>query len=159
MDNLGINMSTRSHILITDGEESLLFYRHSDGYPTGQETLLKFMSLIKEGIIRNNVSQSAGWLIVLGHKEYKKYNSYLDWKVGAYEPCDFYMSDIEYFYICDIKNLRIEVYGANMWQSKLGKEGLRNIKNIQKCISKRWLKLLSIITEFDDIKVLESIRT
>ena len=131
-------MSTRSNILVTDGDENLLFYRHSDGYPTGQRTLIEFMKLIKEGEIRNNVNQSAGWLIVFGHKEYCKENinqyTVHDWKVGAYEPTDMYGGDIEFFYVCDIKNMNIKVYSANMWEIRLDNDGLKSQKNIDKAI-------------------------
>ena len=112
-------MSTRSNILITDGQEKLLFYKHSDGYPTGQGVLLKYMQGIKDKKLRDNVSQSAGWLIVYGYLENQEDRKdfppcpAFDWKVGSYEPTDFYGSDIEYFYICDIKKMQIEVFSAN----------------------------------------------
>lgn len=159
-------MSTRSNILITDGSENLLFYKHSDGYPTGQETLLKFMDMVKKGKIRDNVSQSAGWLVILGREDYNgilkgykemDYNG-MNWKVGSYEPCDFYGSDIEYFYVCNIKELTIIVYEASLWDCKLGKDGLRSEKNIKKAIEKGWLKEIGIIKKFDNDKVLEKLK-
>ena len=65
-------MSTRSQIKIVDNSGSeLWFYRHSDGYPGGNLPVLReFVGMIKEGLIRNNVEQSAGWLIIAGAKEY-----------------------------------------------------------------------------------------
>ena len=65
-------MSTRASIIIKDEDEKLIFYRHSDGYPTGtMPTLNKFLELVKSGKIRDNVGQSAGWLIILGALEYE----------------------------------------------------------------------------------------
>ena len=28
-------MSTRCHVVVTDGRDQIIFYRHSDGYPSG----------------------------------------------------------------------------------------------------------------------------
>jgi hypothetical protein len=115
-------MSTRANILIKDEHDSLWFYRHSDGYPEGtMPTLKKFMEWLKAGRIRNNVGQAAGWLIVLGHLEYRdgsedalKYNgpqfepgnsdSISGWKVGAYEPTTCQHGDIEWLYTIDLVN-------------------------------------------------------
>jgi hypothetical protein len=117
-------MSTRANIVITDGEDELIFYRHSDGYPTGTlPTLKEFLALVISGTIRNNVSQSAGWLILVGANEYGvTYNSNgithtldsccgspgMAWKVGAYEPSTGIHGDIEHFYVVDLsqKNIR-----------------------------------------------------
>lgn len=112
-------MSTRSQIIIEetyqfpkkDGtpekkvhRDELWFYRHSDGYPEGNmPALLQFLKWVKDEKIRDNVEQSAGWLIMLGAWEYN--HRYHDgeyhlkktlveptgdpmdsWKVGAYEP-------------------------------------------------------------------------
>jgi hypothetical protein len=64
-------MSTRANIVIKDKHSQLIFYRHSDGYPEGTlPSLKKFMSWVKAGTIRNNVSQAAGWLIMVGAQEY-----------------------------------------------------------------------------------------
>jgi len=71
---MGVNMSTRAQIKITDsfGQE-LWFYRHSDGYPDGTlPTLQKFLDWVKAGKIRDNVEQAAGWLILIGAEEYGK---------------------------------------------------------------------------------------
>lgn len=60
-------MSTRCNIIVKDGRDELIFYRHSDGYPEGaMPTLETFLALVKEGKVRSNVSQAAGWLILLG---------------------------------------------------------------------------------------------
>ena len=64
-------MSTRAGIIVTDGSDSIHFYRHSDGYPKGtMPTLRQFLNLVKKGLIRNNVSQASGWLILIGAKSY-----------------------------------------------------------------------------------------
>ena len=65
-------MSTRASILIKDSNgDSLWFYRHSDGYSEGaMPTLTKFMQAVKDGIVRDNVGQASGWLVLLGSEEY-----------------------------------------------------------------------------------------
>lgn len=135
-------MSTRANIIIKDNYDKLYFYRHSDGYPEGtMPTLNKFLDLVKSKKIRNNVSQSAGWLIVLGAIEYqtingnifpeslKKYyerdgniieqilNEFVpeDWKVGAYEPTTGIHGDIEYLYVIDLENKKIIQVPENEW--------------------------------------------
>lgn len=105
-------MSTRANIIIKDDEDELWFYRHSDGYPKGTlPTLKQFLKWVEEGKIRNNAGQAAGWLILIGAKEFgDKYSfanntfekipktleelftptldgNWMGWKCGAYEPC------------------------------------------------------------------------
>lgn len=121
-------MSTRAQIKVTDSfGDSLLFYRHSDGYPEGAlPTLKTFMSMVKSGQLRNNVEQSAGWLILLGSKEdgyAAPYNKYTPWKVGAIEPAYCMHDDIEYFYILDLNKLTITVQTV---------PGFKTIKTIKK---------------------------
>jgi hypothetical protein len=101
-------MSTRANIIITDGYDTLFFYRHSDGYPEGvTPTLNKFLNMVKGGVIRDNAMQSAGHLILLGHEEYKEQglldSDYMRWKVGAYEPTTGLHGDIEYLYTIDLE--------------------------------------------------------
>jgi len=110
-------MSTRANIIIQDSYEKLYFYRHSDGYPEGTiETLKEFVQLIKDGKIRDNASQSAGWLILIGAKEYNKsldnvgVDSFDGWKVGAYEPASGISSDIEYLYVIDLDQRELRAY-------------------------------------------------
>jgi len=127
-------MSTRAQIIITDGQDELWFYRHSDGYPEGtMPTLEKFLSWVKEGRIRDNVEQAAGWLILIGAKEYSheykldvngklgrvdKENLFepgsdpmMGWKCGAYEPCcPVVHGDIEYLYTVDLKKKAVTYY-------------------------------------------------
>ena len=142
-------MSTRSNILVTDGQEKLLFYKHCDGYHTGQEILLKYMQEIKDGKLRNNVSQSAGWLIVFGYLNRTKSGNGLDWQVGDYEPTDYYGSDIEYFYICDIKKMQIQVFSAHFpYEDEDNIKNLRDEEEIKKAIKKGWLKRLGTIKDF-----------
>lgn len=128
-------MSTRANIIVKDSyNSSLIFYRHSDGYPEGVlPTLTKFVDLMKDGSIRNNLSQGAGWLIVLGAIEYNALPKYQvlapdndpdfdslkvnDWKVGAYEPTDCIHGDIEHLYLIDMDKFTIdEIEIAEQWQ-------------------------------------------
>lgn len=125
-------MSTRANIILKDSRDKLMFYRHSDGYPEGTlPTLKTFISWVKVGKIRNNVQQSAGWLILIGANEYKTtkpegwakevdptnkwkadYNIKIepeDWKCGAYEPAVEMAGDIEYLYTVDLEALSISV--------------------------------------------------
>ena len=127
-------MSTRANIIIKErfGHE-LWFYRHSDGYPEGTlPTLKKFLRWVKEGRIRDNAEQAAGWLIIIGAEEYKDRHlnqnypygdNYIDyqgfipsepgpkemftWKVGAYEPAVGEHGDIEYLYTVDLDTKQI----------------------------------------------------
>lgn len=120
-------MSTRANILVKDSYGSLWFYKHSDGYPEGVMPLLnKFMDWIKAGKIRNNVSQGAGWLIILGAIEYNTMPGYgttgsgmrnygdlesvtepRDWKCGSIEPTTGEHGDIDYRYTLDLETKTI----------------------------------------------------
>ena len=104
-------MSTRANILIKDEYDQLWFYRHSDGYPEGTlPTLEKFLDWVKSGKIRNNVSQAAGWFIILGNAEYNA-GSEPDsgWKVGAYEPTTGQHGDIRHLYTIDLTTKTIDI--------------------------------------------------
>jgi len=127
-------MSTRTNLIIQDQYSKLWFYRHSDGYPEGTyKTLCEFMQRVVDNTIRNNVGQAAGWLIVIGHEEYKagtprnpdgtfrkrtkdeqerveSHKKYSDWKVGSYEPTESRHADIEYLYILDLPSGIVQVY-------------------------------------------------
>lgn len=114
-------MSTRANIIIKDQYNTLYFYRHSDGYPgrTGAD-LIEFVKDYQSGAMRLAAMQSAGWLIVRGHFEYKsaepeydrpattgprpnvKENRFSAWKVGAYEPTTEIHGDVEYVYTIDL---------------------------------------------------------
>jgi len=144
-------MSTRANIIIketysyNDSENKkvtvsnkLFFYRHSDGYPDGtMPTLNIFMDWLKKGKIRNDLSQAAGWLIVLGAMEYnhipefelEKPTAYgsqygnvetikepKDWKVGAYEPTTGIHGDIEFLYVIELDKKTITCYDS--WNDK-----------------------------------------
>jgi len=113
-------VSTRANIIIKDQyDEQLFFYRHSDGYPEGtMPTLEKFLSYVKEGRIRDNIRQAAGWLILIGADEYtdKGKNAleptskgYSGWKCGAYEPTTGIHCDVEYIYTIDLDTKTILV--------------------------------------------------
>lgn len=109
-------MSTRANIVLKDGEDKLWFYRHSDGYPEGtMPTLNKFLNLIKEKKIRDDISQASGWLIIIGAEENhtpstdQLRNDGYDWKVGAYEPTTGQHGDIDYLYTVDLEKKTIDV--------------------------------------------------
>ena len=114
-------MSTRANIKVTDSYgDTLWFYRHSDGYPEGAlPTLSKFMKALRDGKIRNNAGQSAGWLIVLGHDEYVGENlapseigggdEFMGWKVGSIEPTTQQHGDIEFLYTIDLDKKTLTV--------------------------------------------------
>jgi hypothetical protein len=123
-------MSTRAQVKIVDGNgDELWFYRHSDGYPKGaMPTLEKFLAWVKEGRIRNNVEQAAGWLILIGAEEYNEFykdgamvkkttltepsgDGLSGWQCGSYQPCpcrDLH-GDVEYLYTIDLAKKTIEV--------------------------------------------------
>jgi len=145
-------MSTRCQIKIVDESQELWFYRHSDGYPSSvMPDLRKLLAWVKEGKLRDNVEQTAGWLVLLGAQEYAyeavfqrdhTLNIPVDlhrkepeftmtgWKVGAYEPCpcrDFH-DDIEFFYVLDLhaKTLSFAEYdSANNWETLIPDDGRR----------------------------------
>jgi hypothetical protein len=116
-------MSTRANIIIKDQYDKLFFYRHSDGYPEGTlPTLEKFLNYVKEGHIRDNVGQAAGWLILIGAEEYAEYrkdvsnlcapdfdHDFNGWKAGAYEITTGIHGDIEFLYIIDLDKKTIEI--------------------------------------------------
>lgn len=124
-------MSTRCNVIIKNGNDKLIFYRHSDGYPDGEHgaltTLKKFMSWVKEGKIRNNVVQASGWLVLIGAEEYneeylgegryRKKRSLTEpsqdishaWECGSYVPTTRIHGDIEYLYTLDLAMMAIIV--------------------------------------------------
>lgn len=108
-------MSTRANIIIKSGRDKLIFYKHSDGYPEGTLPILnQFLDKVKSGEIRDNVGQSAGWLIMLGRENLikdcgGKMPEYYSWKVGSIEPDTCISSDIEYKYTIDLDKKTITV--------------------------------------------------
>ena len=123
-------MSTRANIIIKDKEDQLIYYRHSDGYPSVTlPTLKKFMGWVKAKKIRDNVIQSAGWLVLIGAKEYereyagagkwtvkptiteplKDADDVQGWQAGSYEPTTEIHADIEWLYTLDLVKLTITV--------------------------------------------------
>ena len=88
-------------------------------------TLKIFLDLVKSGKIRNNPEQAAGWLIIIGNREYDsifgwdgekheiKSFDVKDWKVGAYEPTDDIHGDIEFLYEIDLDKKTIECWHHN----------------------------------------------
>ena len=134
-------MSTRANIIIKDSSDTLYFYRHSDGYPrcTGED-LTEFVKDYTSGAMRTSVTQSAGWLIVRGHFEYKgasigpvndegdkvwadepdrtgpranMEDRFSGWKVGAYEPTTELHGDVEYIYIIDLDKMELSCRKPN----------------------------------------------
>lgn len=126
-------MSTRANIIITDGTDKIIFYRHSDGYPEGTlPTLNVFMDWRRAGKIRNNVMQAASWLTIIGALEYdtipqcqrhepafKGGTAYADlstieppkdWKASSYEITTGIHGDIDFLYIIDLKQQTIKCF-------------------------------------------------
>lgn len=129
-------MSTRAQVKIVDGDgQELWFYRHSDGYPKGtMPTLEKFLNWVKQGRIRDDLEQAAGWLVLIGAQEYNTYvkvsknfetqrfekanltepcddDKFGGWKCGSYEPCPHRAlhGDTQYLYTISLKDLTIKV--------------------------------------------------
>lgn len=115
-------MSTRAQIIVKDSYSEVWFYRHSDGYEDGvKPTLDKFCEWLKDGRIRKCADQAAGWLVMLGAKEYRRVYEVADktdtellepcprdrsggWKVGAYEPCaPVVHGDVEHIWVVDVE--------------------------------------------------------
>lgn len=137
-------MSTRCNVIIRDTKfgkpRELIFYRHSDGYPAGvAKTLNEFLDLVKTNRIRDNVSQAAGWLIMLGNEEYaaeggetldiirvNTKGTGMHFKVGAYEPSPQISADIEFIYEIDLtqKTLRGWIYEHPQGWNYPGQKGL-----------------------------------
>jgi hypothetical protein len=143
-------MSTRANVILKESysykakngktvnrTNQLIFYRHSDGYPEGAlPSLKKLTEWIKAGKIRNNLSQGAGWLVVIGAMEYNtvpKFETKIDgstsyglietfedpkdWKVGSWEPTTTIHGDIEFLYEIDMSTMDLiikrRVFGEN----------------------------------------------
>ena len=151
-------MSTRATIILTESyswkdennqqksrTEKLYFYRHSDGYPEGTMPSLNiFIDWIKKEKIRDNLPQSAGWLILIGAMEYNTIPKFEcektsygraygdldtiqmpnDWKCGAYEPTTEIYGDIEYLYVIDVSNKSIKCFDS--WNGETG-EGIHEV--------------------------------
>lgn len=128
-------MSTRANIVVQDGYTKLWFYRHGDGYPEGAMPLLKkFIGWVRDGKIRDNTSQAAGWLILLGAAEYDEMYEQgkmvkkptllepvregvgYNWECGAIEPTNGVHGDIEFLYVIDLKSKSITCYDS--WDEK-----------------------------------------
>ena len=98
---------------LQDNDNKLYFYRHYDGYPEGILPLLvKFMQAMIHGKLRSNVSQSAGWLVVLGYFEKNPISRlemmHIDgWRVGSIEPTTALHGDIDYCYILNLADKAI----------------------------------------------------
>ena len=127
-------MSTRASILIKDENDAFWLYRHSDGDPEGtMPTLHKFIEWVREGKIRDNVEESASWLILIGAEEAREYGCFEDneyvrkqkttvlepgdegwagttWKCGTYEFSSGRHGDIEYLYVIDLEEKAISGY-------------------------------------------------
>ena len=140
-------MSTRANVIITETNvwnnethtESLVFYRHSDGYPENTMPVLElFLKWVKAGHIRDNISQSAGWLVIIGAIEYNTIPGFIiehglgsygdlesietpkDWKVGAFEPTVGIHGDIQYLYVVDLARKVIDVYDNRQDFDRIG---------------------------------------
>ena len=103
-------MATRCNIrVIEDEHREMWFYRHCDGYPSSVlPSLEPLMIRLRNGQLRANLSQFAGWLVVGGHYEYRDDDDesgmvFTDWKCGAYEPTTGQHGDIDYLYTLDLR--------------------------------------------------------
>ena len=131
-------MSTRANVVLRenwgDGKAEIWLYHHGDGYPEGMMPMLQyFINYMRRGEIRNNVEQSAGWLVLWGAKEQASYVGGYDrkkgkllvrknlfepgsksngygWKATAYEPSFGRHGDIEYLYVIDCDEMTITCY-------------------------------------------------
>tara|TARA_R100001163_G_scaffold33932_1_gene26256 strand:- start:606 stop:950 length:345 start_codon:yes stop_codon:yes gene_type:complete len=109
-------MATRCNIKITDQNDTLWFYRHSDGYPESVlPSLAPLMAALRAGQLRDNVGQFSGWLVVIGNKEYNRTRalpngskSWNAWKCGAYEPTTEQHGDIDYMYHIDLQTHELD---------------------------------------------------
>ena len=148
-------MSTRSQVIIKDNIDEQWFYRHSDGYPSGNlPALYKFIKWFKQGKIRGNVEQSSGWLILIGAEEYGTMmdekmqsirkptltepvgNNFESWKCGAYEicPCKRRHGDIEWLYTIDLSNETITI--EKTYNSQIVTLTFEELKHYKKDFSK-----------------------
>ena len=135
-------MSTRCNVILKESytykanngrtvsrAKELIFYRHSDGYPEGTlPSLNKFLELLRENKIRRDLSQGAGWLILIGAIEYNTIPEYekgaegkteyglidtikepKSWKVGAYEPTTEIHGDIEFLHEINMRTAELTI--------------------------------------------------
>jgi hypothetical protein len=115
-------MSTRANIILKNEHDTLHFYRHSDGYPesTGQD-LTEFVKFYTSKRLRLDVMQSAGWLVIRGHREYldgaftgdPTTDGFSGWKCGAYEPTTGLHADVAYVYVIDLFKRTLETRAVN----------------------------------------------
>ena len=124
------------------------------GYPDGPEgdrdgpipqDLERIIGWIKEGRLRRDLGQLAGWLVVMGHIEsVDRVNGYpwrkgedlmyglpgassdaSGWKVGNYEPTSWGIhGDVQYVYVLDVVKLEWEVYSPAEFSERLEGRGL-----------------------------------
>lgn len=110
-------MSTRCNVIIKDLQSEFIFYRHCDGYPSGvRKSLNLFLQLVENGSIRNNASQAAGWLIILGYHDSRGIASFhrnMAWKCGHYEPATKISDEIDYLYEIDLEKLTLRGWEYN----------------------------------------------
>ena len=130
-------MSTRCNIILKEGNEKIIFYKHSDGYPEGTMPLLtRFIELMRSNLIRDNIMQSSGWLVILGAIHYQTISGKLfpdydkesydvdhnkidglmnefkpkDWLCGAIEITTDIHGDIDFLYEIDLDAKEVRCY-------------------------------------------------
>jgi len=155
-------MSTRCNIILEEtnnnNEFQIWLYRHSDGYPSGVfPTLSKFIQYMLDGFIKKDISQSSGWLILLGIREHLEIINddgydieYIfspvrreDWEVGNYIVTSGIHGDIEYLYALDYTKQTITINDIKMtWRQfiNLKPRNFNNEGDIRPSVIKR-LKL------------------
>lgn len=118
-------MSTRCNIIVTDENSTLIFYKHSDGYPEHTLPILAgLMDNVIAGVYRDNTSQFAGHLILSGHELMKIEHAALDakypnvksayaWKCGYIEPTSDLHGDIDFLYVMNLNEKKVYTYEAN----------------------------------------------
>ena len=115
-------MSTRCNVVIRDSDTALIFYRHTDGYPSRVVPILE--KFLKTPNLKKTAIQSSGWLVVMGRDEMLEDNAYFQsrhgsipggWegKVGYFEPTCSIQPDIDYIYIVDMVDSTISAYEAD----------------------------------------------
>lgn len=97
-------MSTRASIQLIDGEDTLFFYQHSDGYPEGLGAWLsRCLKLPQIQECKDDIEYLAGILIMEVNRDYIERNQRLPDMVPALGV----HGDESYTYVIDAKTLEL----------------------------------------------------